>query len=217
MTCSHCQAAEKIFSRKYVEKELKRYRRKGPRKTTRLLIGALVAEGAEGATLLDIGGGFGTIPYELLGAGISRATISETAAAYLDVAREESERRGLSDRVDARAGDFVEMAGELEPADVVTLDRVICCYPDMESLVGLSVGKAGRLYGVVYPRDAWWTRIGHMTINFGLWIFRERFRIFVHPPKKVDALVREAGFEQRYRETTPNWQVVVYGRSPLRR
>ncbi len=42
-------------------------------------------------------------------------------------------------------GDFVEVAGSIQPADIVTLDRVICCYPDVERLVGLSSQRATRL------------------------------------------------------------------------
>ena len=45
------------------------------------------------------------------------------------------------------------MSDEIEAADVVTLDRVICCYPDMEALVGRSAERALRLYGLVHPRD----------------------------------------------------------------
>jgi hypothetical protein len=50
-------------------------------------------------------------------------------------------------------GDFVALAPALSAADVVTLDRVICCYDDMPALVGRSAALAERLYGVVYPRD----------------------------------------------------------------
>jgi hypothetical protein len=66
MTCSQCQGIEDLFSEEYVAGELKRYRRRGPDKTTRILIEALKKDGVEGETLLDIGGGLGAIQHELL-------------------------------------------------------------------------------------------------------------------------------------------------------
>jgi predicted TPR repeat methyltransferase len=212
MSCCHCQGAQRVFSGRYVARNLKRYRRKGPDKTTRMLIDALAAEGVEGTALLDIGGGFGAIGYELLNAGAGRATNVEAAKEYIEAAREETARRGLDDRVTIREGDFVEIADDVESADIVTLDRVICCYPDWEALVTLSVGKSRKFYGVVYPRSVWWTRIGHRLLNLSLWLTRNPFRVYAHPTESVNAVIRAAGFERLYYRTTLSWQTVVYRR-----
>ena len=212
MTCCQCQGAESVFSGWYVRRELRRYRRSGPRPTTRILIDALKAEGADGATILDIGGGIGALHHGLLEAGATRATEAEAATAYLEAASDEAKRQGHAGRVDYRHGDFVSLANELEPAEIVALDRVICCYPDMDALVTLSVGKARRLYGLVYPRDVWWTKMGHRFLNFLLRLTGNPFRVFVHPTRSVDALVRGAGFRRLFQHDTMSWQVVVYGR-----
>ena len=53
-----------------------------------------------------------------------------------------------------RRGDWVELAESVPPAAIVTFDRVIQRYPDLE-LAGLSVERARRLYGSVYPRDTY--------------------------------------------------------------
>src|SRR5687768_139711 len=45
--------------------------------------------------------------------------------------------------------DLVSVAEAEAPADVVTLDRVICCYHDMVDLVTPSAETAPRLYGAV--------------------------------------------------------------------
>ena len=76
----------------------------------------------------------------------------EASAAYLAAAREETARRGHTDRLKAHHGDFVALAPEIPSADIVTLDRVICCYRDMPALVAQSAARARKLYGVVYPR-----------------------------------------------------------------
>ncbi len=75
--------------------DLKRYRKDGPRPWARTLIDAINAEGVDGATLLDIGGGIGVIAHELLDSGAARATIVEASSAYVSAARSESDRRGL--------------------------------------------------------------------------------------------------------------------------
>lgn len=213
MTC-YCDATETIFGEKKARRDLRRYRRKGPRGATRVLVEALEAEGIEGMTVLDIGGGIGTIQHELLAAGASEATGVEASAAYLETAREEAERRGYGGRASHRHGDFVQLAPSIEPADVVTLDRVVCCYPDMPALVGLSAERARKLYGLVYPRDASLIRFGVSLVNRLLRIARKPFRAYVHPPDAMDAVVRERGLEPRFhRDQGPVWHVAVYARS----
>ena len=162
MTCSQCQGIEDLFSEAYVAGELKRYRKRGPDKTTRILIEALKKEGVKGETLLDIGGGLGAIQHELLQAGVQSATDIEASNAYFNAVKEETARRGYADRVDYRHGNFVELADEVPPADIVTLNRVICCYPELEKMVNLSASRAGKLYGLVYPRTDWWMKIWHI-------------------------------------------------------
>jgi hypothetical protein len=212
MNCCQCQGIEEVFDARRVRQEVKRYRAKGPIKTTRLLIDALKAEGIEGLSLLDIGGGVGAIQHELLRAGVPQATSVEASSAYLEAARAEAERRGIAARVSYRPGNFVDVAASVPPADIVTLDRVICCFPDMEALVSRSVARAGRLYGLVYPRDAWWVRAGVRLQNFILRLRRSAFRSFAHPTAAVEALVTGAGFKRRFYRQTLIWQVVVYRR-----
>jgi len=105
------------------------------------------------------------------------------------------------------------LAPGIAPSDIVTLDRVICCYPDMEALVRLSVARASKLYGVVYPRDAWWMKIAIPIGNFILWAMRNSFRAFVHPTKEVETIVRSNGLERRFYRKTAIWQVAVYAHS----
>jgi len=212
MNCCQCQAIEKEFNPKTASKQLKTYRRQGPARTTRMLIEALKAEGVEGLTLLDIGGGVGAVQHALLQAGVSRAINADASAAYLEAARQEAERQGHAERISFRHGDFVELAGDIPPADVVTLDRVICCYPDMPALVGLSSARARRLYGLVYPRDTWWIRMAFAVGNLALRLWRNPFRVFSHPSQAVDALLNSGGLQRRFYGRTLLWQVVVYAR-----
>jgi magnesium-protoporphyrin O-methyltransferase len=210
MNCCQCQGIESCFDRQLVVKELARYRRKGAAKTTRMLLDGLRAEGVEGATLLDIGGGLGAIAHELLAAGATRASYVDASSAYLEAAREETERRGYAGQVSYYHGDFVALAAQLPPADVVTLDRVVCCYHDMQALVHESAARARRLYGLVYPRDTWWVKLGLALLNLGLRLGRSPFRVFVHPSQAVEAILHACGLQRRFYRQTAIWQVAVY-------
>jgi magnesium-protoporphyrin O-methyltransferase len=212
MDCCQCKGIETVFNENEARGELKSYRKKGPAKTTRMLIEALKAQGVEGMTLLDIGGGVGAVQHELLRSGVERATGVDASSAYIKVVREEAERQGHAEQVSYHHGNFVDLAPEIPPADIVTLDRVICCYHDVKSLVGLSAEKASALYGLVYPRDTWWTRVALALGNLWLYIARNPFRGYVHSSETVEALVRGSGLTRRYHRLSGPWQVAVYAR-----
>jgi len=212
MNCCQCQGIEEVFSQQYVTKELSRYRRTGPPKTTRMLVEAIKEAGVDGLTLLDIGGGVGAIQHELLDAGVQGATNVDASIAYIHAARAEAQRRGYTERVSHRYGDFVDLAEEIAPADIVTLDRVICCYHDMEKLVSLSAGRADKLYGLVYPRDTWWVKFGLAVGNLFSRLQRSPYRAFAHPTQAVEALVSSLGLKRTSHRQTFVWQVVVYTR-----
>ena len=213
MTGCCCQGVDEVFGERTARRDLRRYRRRGPSKPTRVLLDALGREGIDGATVLDIGGGVGAIQHELLDAGAARATAVEASDAYLRVAAEEAGRRGHADRVTVRRGDFVAVADAIERADVVTLDRVICCYPDMEALVGRSADRALRLYGLVYPRDSWWVAVAIRVTNVCMRTTRRAFRAHLHRTSAVDAVAREHGLVPKLaRPAGPVWQVALYER-----
>ncbi len=212
--CSQCAGIERQFDQETASEELADYHREGLTGTSRALVEDLIAAGVEGATLLDIGGGVGAVQHALLAAGAASAVHVDASSAYLKAAQTEADRRGLAGRIRFWHGDFVDLAPEVAPADVVTLDRVICCYHDMPGLVRASAARAQRLYGLVYPRDAWWTRLSSRLVNAGYWLRRTPFRFFVHRTSAVDDLVRAHGFQLLSHRHTWIWQVVVYVREP---
>ena len=212
MSCKQCVGIDLHFDRKYVAKELQLYHDEGPCKETQLLIDALIAEGVSDMTVLDIGGGVGVIQHELLKQGVSSCFSVEASTAYIEVAKEEAERQGHADSITHLHGDFVDLAAELPECDIVTLDRVICCYHDAVGLVERSTKLAKSMYGVVYPRDNLSTKIGGFFENMSYRIHRESFRFFVHPTKVVDKIVLSKGFERLFYQEEGMWQIVVYGR-----
>jgi magnesium-protoporphyrin O-methyltransferase len=159
-----------------------------------------------------VGGGIGMIQIELLRAGASAAASVEASSAYLQAAREQAAAAGLGDRITYMHGDFVSLAATLPDADIVTLDRVICCYDDVRALVSLSASKAVRFYAAVYPRSTWWARVPVFVENLLCRLRHSPFRAFIHPSELVDRLIREAGLRLVHQRNTFIWQVVVYAR-----
>jgi hypothetical protein len=76
----------------------------------------------------------------------------------------------------------------------------------------LSVSHADKLYGLVYPRDVWWTKIGLAIQNFVLRLQRSRFRTYLHPTEAVEALIKGNGFKRRFYKETFIWQIAVFSR-----
>jgi Methyltransferase domain len=200
------------FDDETARRDLLDYRDHGPDGSTQRLIDALREAGVADATLLDIGGGIGAVQLELLAAGVRSTTDVDASEAYLSTARSEAEARGFGGRTSYRHGDFVELAAEVEDADIVTLDRVICCYPRVEALVERSSSRAHRLYGMVYPRDRWWVRLGMRLENLGCAIFRNNFRIYVHRQPAIDRILRAGGWTLRYHHAGWVWQTRVWER-----
>ena len=207
-----CAGLETRFGEREARRQLRGYQRKGPPAATRHLLRALQVAGVDGATVLDIGGGVGILQHELLEGGAARAVSVDASTTYLDTARAEARRRGLEERVAYHHGDFVELADVLPRCDVVTLDRVICCYPDMEALVRASAGRAGRLWGAVYPRDTLLTRLGIPLENLWERLRGVPFRAWLHPPAEIDRVLRASGFGRRFRATTLVWEVALWER-----
>ncbi len=202
-----------LFNDRAARRELAAYRRKGAGGSTRTLLDAIRAEGVDGASVLDIGGGVGVIGAELLSAGASTLTDVDASGPYLAAASGEMQRRGFGDRASFHHGDFVGLAASIQPADIVTLDRVVCCYDDWEALVGRSVERARRLYGLVLPRDRWWLRISVGLIRGVSRLFGQNCPFAVHPDRTIDARIRRDGFSLVYARRGIAWQTLLYRRS----
>jgi magnesium-protoporphyrin O-methyltransferase len=167
----------------------------------------------DGLSVLDIGAGVGAVHLALLEAGASAAVDVDGSPAYIAVAREEAARQNVDERVTYATGDFVELAPTIAPADIVALDRVVCCYPDMGALVAFSAARARRRYGLVYPRDTWWIRAAEVVFNGTLRLFRQRLRMWVHRTRDVEAVIADAGLRPVHRRNGIFWQVVVFERA----
>ena len=210
-TCCR-ESTDHHFSQAIARKDLQAYRHGSLNKTTRIMLKALRPKAAEVSSLLDIGGGVGVILHELLDGSALTATFVEIASAYLQVAQEEADKRGYRNRVQFMQGDFVCLAEKIAGAELVTLDRVVCCYPDVEQLIKLSASKSLRWYALSYPRDQWWVRL---AIRFENWRRRragDSFQVYIHSETLMDELIKRVGFSRQFHARTLTWCVAIYQR-----
>jgi len=211
--CCTPKGYRQIFSEKNAAGEARRYRRNGLDGTSKRIFDFIRERGVEGKTLLEVGGGIGAIEIELLKAGMARALNVELTPTYEVAAGELLVEAGLSDRVGRRVMDFAEAGTEVGSADVVVMNRVICCYPDMPKLAGAAADRARGLLVMSFPNRRWWTRLGLTLANFGFRVIRMQFRVFLHPPALIVAAVEQRGFKTRLNQPGLLWQVVALERT----
>lgn len=209
MPSCHCDYTDAHFTPARARADLATYRRRGPSGTARLMLQCLSEVGPIAQTLLDIGAGIGVLHHELLDTGVQRAVHLEVASAYIEAAELETARRGHGGRVLFRHGDVVGLSAELAPADLVTLDRVICCYHDLDALVRVSTQKAKRIYALSYPHDRWYVRARTWWKNGRRRRAGDPFRFFVHPVARTRSLIEAAGFDVRCSRSNLNWEVLA--------
>lgn len=190
--------------------DLARWRAGKLNPVTRELIEVVRREGVVGARILDIGAGVGAVHVTLLEAGAANAIDVDASREYLAVARAEAERRGLEGRVEYRYGDVVELADELPPTEVVTLDSVICCYPYLEPLLAAASRSHPRLVGITYPRDVWWMRAFRRLYNLVHVVRRSPARYFIHWHRQVESWMAGNGYRNIHEGGIRVWRVVVY-------
>jgi SAM-dependent methyltransferase len=214
--CTRYCAAAAQFDSKVAERDLRRYRRRGPDTTTRLMLAEVRGWPLEGRQLLDVGGGIGVVIGELADTRISSAAIVEASPAYLEVARREVGLKFGSRPIQFILGDFAVIADTLPDADVVTLDRVVCCYPDSEALLGAAAARTRELLAFTYPRDRWYVRTMIALENFWLRLTGKNFRAFVHAPERMAEVLKTAGLVRATQRETLVWMLGVYHRGGAR-
>jgi 16S rRNA G966 N2-methylase RsmD len=206
-SCCDPRGCDRFFGDRFARSVARRYRKRGLDKASRRMVAFLEREGIEGASVLEIGGGIGEIHIELLRRGAARATNLELSAAYDEPARELVREHGLEGRIDRRLHDIAADPGTVEPADVVVLHRVVCCYPDYERLLGAAADRAGRALVFSHPPRNVVSRAVVGAQNLAFRALRREFRTFAHPPRAMLDVLEARGLQVRLRHRGIPWQI----------
>jgi magnesium-protoporphyrin O-methyltransferase len=188
---------EKVFGCKTADRDARRFRRRGLRGSAKAL--AELAGDVRGATVLEVGGGVGAIEIELLEAGAERTTNVELASTYEEAACALLAEHGLEGRVDRRIGDFVAEAESVPPHDVVVMHRVVCCYPDVDALVGAAAAHARTRMVLTYPQERLLIRAAMAVVDAVMRLGGSSFQVYLHPFDRIAAAARGMQLVERRR------------------
>jgi SAM-dependent methyltransferase len=211
--CCARHGQEEFFGRKTAAHDADKYRRKGPDPMARSLARRAAAGGVEGASVLEIGGGVGQVALELLKTGAASAEVVELLPDYEPFVRELAADAGVGERISFRTADLVDDASSAEPADLVVLNKVVCCTPDGVELAGIAASLARRTLVLSYPRDVVWARIGLVAANLLFRLRRRRFRVFLHAPSALQGAIEAQGLARASQRDGPLFRIVAFERA----
>jgi tRNA G37 N-methylase Trm5 len=164
-------------------------------------------------TLLEVGGGIGAIQIELLKAGLARAVSVELTPSYEESAVELLREAGLADRVERKVMDFVDAAAEVASADIVVMNRVVCCYPDLPGLESAAADHARQLLVMSFPKERWWSKVVVWMANVGMAMTRREFRIFLHPVSQIVTIGESHGLKRWVSKAGVFWEIAAMSRA----
>lgn len=210
MTC--CSGTDRFFSF-FAKSYARRLEKKGFEKSQNQLFSALKSIGYDNQSVLEIGCGTGFFHQKMIQSGASRATGIDISKKMIDYAESLASKKGLEEKTEYSIGDFVESHNQYHEHDVLVLDKVICCYPDSETLIRLSTRKCRKSYALSYPRDSWIPRYSFGVIGFILTLVRSEFKPRVYPVSWVVEQIEKAGFRRSTHWQDYFWISEVYQRT----
>ena len=202
-----------VFDAKRAAKEIKAYRKSGLSKQSLPLLQMLHYLPLTDATLLDVGGGFGGMSFELLKKGMREATLVDISDHYVQAYLNLAEEKGFRDQVRAVQGDLAAIKDQVPSSDLVIMDKVICCYANYQELILATCEKAKHYLAYSLPADLWWVRVALKVSQKWRQLRGVNFDTFVHSTDAVEMLVLANGFRKVKEVRRREWLYVLFERS----
>ena len=165
-------------------------------------------------SVLELGCGTAALGVALLEMGAARLTGVDLSPASIDIAHRRAAAGGFAENARFEVGNAAEFSAE--PHDWVVLDRVICCYGDVERLVGRAIDLARDRIAISVPESRGWRGL----VNRPLWAAEfhcwDRWhggcRGYVHDLRRIERRLADAGFRPSATDRVGLWYVGVYDR-----
>ena len=195
-------------------KEAKRFLKRGAVRRTLRLIRPLLAQPAPLASVLDIGCGAGAAHHELLRRGAATLAVGvDASAGYITAAAHNASVLGLAERTRYHQLDFALDAAQFEPAAAVVMDRVLCCYPNLEQLLRAAAERSTRFLALSFPRNNWWARLIGLAVNTFSAMGHGSYRFYIHPEPEILRIACAAGLLPVELSTFGFWRIAVFART----
>jgi predicted TPR repeat methyltransferase len=165
--------------------------------------------------VLELGSGAGALAVALVEDGAQRVTGLDLSPVSVDAARRHATESGVAERASFEIGDA--SVAELEPHDWVVMDRVICCFGDMDRLLANALPAVGHRLALSVPESRGWRGLA----NHVLWRMEDLVDLlrgdrcpgYVHDIRRVHRLLTDAGLRLRSERPTGLWYTAVFERA----
>ena len=209
--CCRAAPCEEVFGSRTAEGDLHEYLSHGLGTIeTRMLdaIPPLVVAGAR--RVLEIGGGVGALQAELVLKGASSGEVIELVGAYEPYARRLATKLGIGDRTSFRVADVIENPQQVQDADIVVMNRVVCCSPDGLRLTAVAAGLTRQVLAISYPRSLAILRLMQRLQEPFARLFRRRYRFYIHDARAIRTAATAAGMSLQAAGHGAFWEYAVF-------
>lgn len=212
MTSDFCNRANDLSYIKSANKKVKQYKKKEASKSTKKLLYLMAKYNYSGKSLLDIGGDAEAIQQEFHQYGGAVTTVVGASKGYLQAPAEFAKTKKQSN-INFISGDFVEVQNEISEHEFLTLNKVICCYPDYKKLLLGALEKTTEVIAISIPIGGIIFKILSKIANLYFLISKSSVRNYIHDPKQVHAFITDHGFELSEKALSFPWIIRVYERA----
>jgi len=208
----HCCGADLFFNKTTAKKEYRTYVRKGPSRVTAKIIQQLENQDVKGKSMVDVGGGIGALQWWFLQNEGAKTTDIDASSGYLKQALNHAGENGWQDKTQFIMGDCTDVYPQIDDPDFITLDKVICCYPNFKEILVSTCQKSKRYISLSYPIDG---IIAQAIRGMGALFFmlkKNPFRPYVHPVRQIRDVFTENGYKRLSHSIAFPWHVEIYSR-----
>jgi magnesium-protoporphyrin O-methyltransferase len=211
----HCCGADLFFDEKIANKEYKTYLKNGPSRVTSKIISQIEKVTIKGKSLVDVGGGIGAIQWWFLQNGGQETVDIDASSGYIKKAQEHANKNNWNNRTQFIMGNCTDVYDQVAPSEFITLDKVICCYPDYEEILEATCGKSKAYVSVSYPMDG---LISNAIRALGALFFllkKNPYRPYVHAVSSIRATFNTHGYERVAHDLAFPWHIETYRKDSI--
>jgi 2-polyprenyl-3-methyl-5-hydroxy-6-metoxy-1,4-benzoquinol methylase len=205
------EGTNKFFT-KNARRYIKQFQKKGLAKEQQYLVEGMLQSSIKGKTVLEIGCGVGGVHLTLLKQGASFATGIEISEGMIEAAKQFAKELGYESNTRYVLGDFVQTHGSIQRADITVLDKVVCCYENLDALLSKSLNHTTQIYALSYPKPSAIVKMSFQILIFLAAVLKWSFRPYWHDWDRMISTIEHSGFYEQYQRTTLMWSVRIYKR-----
>lgn len=208
----HCCGVDMFFNEKTAAKEYRIYLKKGPSRVTTRIIQQLESHDVTGKTMIDVGGGIGALQWWFLENGGAHTIDIDASTGYLSQAEKHAIDNGWQEKAQFHAGDCTDVYDQIDKADCITLDKVICCYPNYKEILEATCDKSTGYVSLSYPMDGVISQAAARLGGLYFMLKHNPYRPFVHSVKEIRQIFLTKGYNRVAHNIAFPWHVETYAR-----